>query len=298
MSPSFARKFIATPAITLVLALTTRAADTERVAVYSVADKDYAEHKFPKDGTVPESYIFYQGHYLDGAARDASIENLSFHDLVSTLAIDLAKQNYFPTREPTTADLFIIVHWGTTMPGEVDSMYRDILMERTNAFFEELAASDNPGLVVGMSEIQSLNRTFQMGMEQSIRQSAKILGYTEALNKERQRPSATGTTDREHQLREDLIQERYFVILTAWDNQALLKNKESRLLWSTRFSMRAVGKNFTEALPALSRVAGGYFGRQLDDLKTERTHLGKGDIEYGEFEILGTESPSPLSPAE
>lgn len=274
------------------------AAGTERIAVHSTADQDYEVRKFPKEGPRPESYILMEGSFFAGTARDRSVTQMTFRDLVTTLAHDLAKQDYFPTTEKYEADLLIVVHWGTTPPGDVNPFVRDMLMERTNEVLQEMLNSDDPLAALGMTEIQSINRSLQMSVEQSIAKNAELLGFTEALMRERRRPSARGLTTREEQMRDDLMEERYFVILTAWDNQALVQDQNARLLWSTRFSMRATGKNFTEALPALTRAASGYFGRQLDDLKTVRTHLGEGDVEMSEIEILGTEPAANSSKEE
>lgn len=271
-----------------------RAADTERVAVHSDASEEYTARKFPKEGTQTETYVFAEGKYFGGEARDSSMRATTFMDIVTVLARDLVRQQYLPAPNQKAADLLIVVHWGTTLPGDIDPYLEEQLNQLTEEYFEEQAATEAEGGIPDygkLSEIQSLNQTYQMSVEQAIAESSQLLGYRGAIEKEKKKVTVSGSTAMETTLRAELLEERYFIIMMAWDNQVLLNTGVTRLLWSTRFSMRAPGKNFVMALPALSRVASNYFGKQLDGIQRERTHLGRGDVEYGELEILETEPP-------
>ncbi len=93
----------------------------------------------------------------------------------------------------------------------------------------------------------------------------------------------------EYELRDMLKDERYFIVLMAYDWQKLRTEKEYELVWSTRFSLDAIGTNFREAHFALSRGAANYIGTNLDgDLGKTKTHLGPGDIEFGTIEVIET----------
>jgi len=269
------------------------AAETERVAVHSGASEDYTARKFTKEGPQIETYVFAEGKFFGGEGRDTTMRATTFTDIANVLAHDLANQEYLPAPNQETADLLIIVHWGTTLPGAIDPFLEYQLNDLTNEFFEEQAASEGLPDLGKLSEIETLNRTYQMSVEQAIAESSKLLGYQEALAKERHRVTVSGMTEAENTLRAELLEERYFIIMMAWENQGLLRKEAPKLLWSTRFSMRAPGKNFTIALPALSRVASNYFGRKTNGIVRGRTHLGKGNVEYGELEILGTEPTEP-----
>lgn len=296
MTPAIVlRLLFPTLLVTVWSAAAAFAAETERVAVHSDAREEYTARKFPKEGPQVETYVFAQGKHFGGEARDRAMQTTTFMDIAQVLAHDLANQQYLPAATQKTADLLIFVHWGTTLPGTVDPFLEDQLAQMTNAYFEGQAAAEGLPDFGQLSEIETLSQAHQLSVEQAISESSKLLGYQNALEKEKRRTTVSGTTTTETTLRAELLEERYFIILMAWDNQAVLREEPPKLLWSTRFSMRAPGKNFTMALPALSRVASNYFGRKIDGIVRERTHLGRGSVEYGELEVIATEPPEPPS---
>jgi hypothetical protein len=61
-------------------------------------------------------------------------------------------------------------------------------------------------------------------------------------------------------------------------------------LWSVRINIRATGNNFAEALPAMSRVASNYFGKQVDGLKAEETPVGRNaEVQIGDVKVLAVD---------
>jgi hypothetical protein len=119
----------------------------------------------------------------------------------------------------------------------------------------------------------------------AINRNAQLLGYARALGKERKllTPSAE-----ELAMSSELAEERYFVILFAYDNHTRQKDKKARPMWITRLSVRSPGNNFTEALPALAKAGAEVFGQQHDDLVRVNAPLGRGSVKLGELEVLGT----------
>jgi hypothetical protein len=146
--------------------------------------------------------------------------------------------------------------------------------------------------------------------------NASLLGYTNTLRKEmsHQWASANGLGSEAESHLSDLNEERYFVILQVYDFQKLRHDREAGApapapagaaalpaftrpapaapapVWTMRINIRATGNNFKEALPAMSRVASDYFGKQLDDLKSEPTEVGRNaDVEIGNVKVLSVD---------
>jgi hypothetical protein len=84
--------------------------------------------------------------------------------------------------------------------------------------------------------------------------------------------------DRED-LYDDIEENRYFVVLMAYDFQRLWKQKKHKLLWETRFSIRERSNQFDKALPAMAQYASKYFGVSSDGLVRER--FPQGNVEVG-----------------
>ena len=97
-----------------------------------------------------------------------------------------------------------------------------------------------------------------------------------------------GTQD-QFELQEILQNERYFMILSAFDWQLLRKTGEKKLLWTTRLSLDTVKQGFDEMHFALSRGTANYFGTNLDsDLCKVNTHVGSGEVKSGELKVIET----------
>ena len=255
----------------------------ERIAVSATTAPDYRRESGALE---PQSYVFTPGHFLAGGTRDGKLETTTFDDLARILAPDLARQKYFPAKDADSADLVIVVHWGKTL------VYEDPF-GGTNPGALSTAASDYRAAIqaVGRADTGALNTalanqdTAADGQAAAINRNAELLGYRRTLEKER-RKSAFGTAE-EQTMSEELNEERYFVVLMAYDCQGLRKEHRSRLRWVTRLSIRSPGNNFTEALPILARAGSGVFGRELADLVHVQANPREGSVALGELKVLG-----------
>ena len=86
-------------------------------------------------------------------------------------------------------------------------------------------------------------------------------------------------------LRADLEDDRYFVVLMAYDFPLLWKENKHKLLWETRFSLREIGHDFSKEFPAMAQYASQYFGQNSHGLV--RTIVPEGHVEIGEPQSLG-----------
>ena len=85
-----------------------------------------------------------------------------------------------------------------------------------------------------------------------------------------------------------LQEERYFVILMAYDYPKIRNEGEVKLLWSTRYSIRAVGQSFEDAIKDMNLVAGDYYGTNLKGFTRTRV-TDKSRVEMGDIEVIGQE---------
>ena len=86
-----------------------------------------------------------------------------------------------------------------------------------------------------------------------------------------------------------LNEERYFLILSAFDLKMLRETVEKRMVWSSRFSMNSGEVGFDDDHIALSRATPGYFGTNLDgDLGKVSTFAGPGEVTTGELMVVET----------
>ena len=279
-----------------------------RVAVRARADASYEAQKFGGGAPKDETYLFFQGRFFGGTTRDRMLEKMPFQQIASALATGLAKQHYFPTRDLVRADLLIIVHWGVTtvtvsdyklqgrttvVTQDSDAQLRQIIKnwaeeQKEAGVFDpfvqyEVQAIDNFLNPAALVHDQMLQEMDALSQETSSASNARLLGFVEDMEKDRQSffPTCEGVM-----LRSMLADERYFVVLLAYDYQALLKEHKQKLLWSTRLSMQSPGMNFRLGMGHMSSAGSVVFGHQTDGVKVRLPPERATKVEIGPVRVL------------
>jgi hypothetical protein len=232
-------------------------ADEGITAVFARASDDYVRQRQPDGSFERESYAFGKGGYLPAPVRDGTIDSLGYMDIARTLAVPLGAQNYVPAADPGSARLLIMVYWGQTY-GSMDNIGVNYLMNGRDAVV--------------------LESSTQRAMTDH--RNAEILGYAGELGQYGMKANY-GRGD----LESEIEYGRYFVVLMAYDFQALWKDRKHRLLWETRFSVRELGNDFTVVLPAMAKYASPFFGQDSHGLL--RTKVPDGRIDVGDPTIIG-----------
>ena len=256
------------------------------VAVASTASVAYVREKGPDGKPKPETYLFFQGRFFGGTARDPDLEHAQFTGITRTLAESMVRQNYFPSRNPKQADLLIVVHWGTTTVEEDPNQQSD-LEHLNGAIADEQAGApsmDHAAINLELA-IQDLKSN---SAQNSVAFNARLLGFQRELVKDQNELTArpSGMSDDELELQHLLGEERYFVILMAYDFPTMKQGVKPLLLWSTRFSIRSPGNSFTRSLPAMSRAAADYFGKALDQPVIGVPPTPEGKVEIGPQRVI------------
>ncbi|HVU15926.1 MAG TPA: hypothetical protein VHD32_03330 [Candidatus Didemnitutus sp.] len=272
----------------------------EITAVYSKTSDDYVRHK-QADGTYEaEAYAFGEGG-LWNTKGDDTIDHLKFVDIAHTIAPPLAQQNYIPARDPKKTRLLIMVYWGRTAGTASGAS--------STASYQNLAASqqitaptvtsDSSGHVTGIKSgdpsksAQSIDESalFPVLVENRIRDqldytNAGMLGYADAMNESRGMQS-TALRFRREDLIDELEDDRYFVVLMAYDFPLLWKEKKHKLVWETRFSIRERRVDFSKQLAAMAESASKYFGQDSHGLVRKPAPIAH--VDAGEIKVIGTE---------
>jgi hypothetical protein len=124
--------------------------------------------------------------------------------------------------------------------------------------------------------------------------NAKILGYDSERLCQSDLGSFFPRTGLPAELQKELISEleenRYFVVLLAYDYQAMRKGTKHKL-WEARMSIREADNESNRALPEMAQYASPYFGRDSQGLL--RRPVPEGRVRVGEPKALGeAEAPA------
>ena len=280
-------------------------------AVRAFADEANTARKFGPDGPKLETYVFMEGRHYPGATVDRSLSRMSFRSIAEMLARDLARQNYRPAKDIKSADLLILVHWGTTLPNtSINEMtartYVGASPEQAAAAQErslnvqfDLSAGSSPADAeatntddfartddmwgdVHFDAMQDM--TERIAADMYSKSNAELLGYRSDLSRYN---SSAFTREEERTLRLDLSTERYFIIMKAFDLKTL--GKKAKPVWTVYLNTRSPGINFTTAVGRLGHAGSHYFGQQNDRVTSVRTKDPKGTVTIEPAIILGFE---------
>jgi len=251
--------------------------------VYSTAYNGYTRAK-QSDGTFkPETYMIGEGKFEGGRMRDPSIDGFPFLKLARLLAPYLARANYLPTPGRDQTDLMIVVHWGTTIPYD-DGTYRDAVDGLSTA----VSNSQNLGSAADSGELTGALMMIQMENRQrdlADARNAALLGYAPEMNRLGDMRWFSGIRTRYDDLVSDVEEDRYYVILAAYDFHEAWKARKKKLLWITRVSISVRGNRFDEQLEGMLASAAQYFGRDTPGLM--RGYAPEGKVKIGEPKVIG-----------
>jgi hypothetical protein len=290
-------------------------------AVSAKVSKDYIRLKSAAGSYPVEYYAFGDGGHYGGPMGDQTIDPLKFTDVAHVIARPLADQNYRPAEDPATTKLLIMVYWGLTfVPGTIEgspgynsfgATQNSIAQTASQAKVDALdkisvvasgyhsLGSGSSGNATGLRDDQLADQSSQLTMlsmlneqrDQTDFATAKLLGYdsddavgTEHGNYIR----GTALRARHDDLLSEIEDNRYFVVLMAYDFQLLWKQKKHKLLWETRFSIRQNHHQFDKDLPGMALYASQYFGQDTHGLV--RKELPLGHVDVGAIESLGVVS--------
>lgn len=270
-------------------------------AVSGRASTDYVRARQPDGSYVPETYTFGKGGLWAGAMQDASMDKLSFLAIAHMIAPALAHRHYYPSMDPAKTKLLIMVYWGTTRAPEHASQSNGYVNMQAasaalaNATAQAAGMSAGAGAAVRAAADEQLSTALALVQaENKQRQrddlaNIKMLGYDSWLERTNTDSRGTAFEQNKRDLYDEVEQNRYFVVLMAYDFQLAWKKKEHALLWETRFSIRQQHHEFDKDLPAMAAYASRYFGQDSHGLIHDEIPLGQ--VEIGDVKSLGEVPP-------
>jgi hypothetical protein len=150
-------------------------------------------------------------------------------------------------------------------------------------------AGGTPGAADDMDQMLLMLSLQEEARNQANFRNAKLLGYDESLAKT---PTFFGnlTSWRREQMIQELEDDRYYVIVVAYDFPAMRKTRQPSVLWVTRFSLQARGNEFDRCVQGMIKAASSYFGRSSDGLRRELPPEGRATP--GKLEVIDYQEPT------
>ena len=225
---------------------------------------------------------------------------MSFLDVARAVALPLAKQKYIPARDQKTTNLLIMVYWGTTRAPEHSSdsaafdrvheadrdQDRAQLMKKTAgdaSSFKAAAIEAYAADAEMRSAIADMQAENQRREDTDVRTVA-LLGYDSWWLATESASGGGERAFRKKDMLDEIEEDRYFVVLMAYDFQAMVKKKK-KLLWEAHISIREHSNSFDKRLPDMMAKASDYLGRSSNGL--QHTELPEGTVVVGPIQSLG-----------
>ncbi len=270
------------------------------VTVRAVADAAYAARRAKENPPPVETYVLAKGQYSPGITTDSSLWDMPFMTMAKTVAGELRQQHYEPAQSLANADLVIVIHWGVTLGNDRGGALLDLQLAGLTDVAAQIdeakaaVAADNTGALGPIGLIQAAETNFNTeasaantlaaGSNFTAASNAELLGLTSALREEGE---AIFDTDRARTLRAMVNEERYFIILMAYDAKTLLKDRKTKRLWTSRLSIRSAGVSFATAVSRMSSAGGLFFGTRQPAVVMQTTKEKVGEVKIGELKVLG-----------
>ena len=195
------------------------AAKTARVFIDSEASTSYNERKESENGAEYETYVFIKGKSYGRGLQRQEPDRTDLRGSSGTLAENMKDRNYYPSASPEQGDLLIVVHYGSTMVEQdleelfmldatdpyADQSDPETFTEVYNDTFDEISDLDDIARANVAKHANSMDN--------------RRLGIGRALNRKN-----INQTE-EFDLRVELEDERYFIIMMAYDYEKLRENK-------------------------------------------------------------------------
>lgn len=261
----------------------------DAVVVCSKPAPDYHRERVQTGGFKPEYYAFGEGGYFPGPIKDANIDGIKFADIAHVAAISLATQNFLPSEEPTKTGLLVMVYWGVTdIPSRgnatpVLKMLRQAESSLADAVAGNVVTDDDEDQVISALvmiplEHGSANETdFDVG--------SLLSGNGKDSPEKSSADYWPGFSDRERSIISQVEAPRYFVVLMAYDFQAMWLKHRHRLEWATSFSVRQHGHDFAKELSGMAESASQFFGQDHNGVL--RKGLPPGSVSIGLVRSIG-----------
>ena len=122
--------------------------------------------------------------------------------------------------------------------------------------------------------------------------NAQLLGYIDEINGREGPARFAGAGTAYDDLNDDIENERYFFVVSAYDFPTAAKTGQRKLLWATRVSVQAQGNKFNETAAYMLAKASKYFGE--DSGRLIRQYDPEGKVRLGELQIVGVVTNSQV----
>jgi hypothetical protein len=291
-------------AILFCLCAATASASNDRI-VTAVFSHTYNGYQRPRaaDGTFQrEYYALANGSYMPGVAADASIDKVKFPQIAGLTAQFLALHNYLLAPDAKQARILLLITWGKTIPlndavytngaesfGAALNYLRRMQAEGGGPRGPDGAASAG-AMVVQDAKDQFEQQLLQLNALNDMRRkadeyNAKVLGYVDEINDRDSPARFAGAGSSFDDLIDDIENERYFFVISAYDFPTAVKTGQRKLLWVTRVSVQAQGNKFNETAAYMLAKASKYFGQDSGRLVRQFDREGK--VTLGELQVVG-----------
>lgn len=277
------KKLLVVLVISVLFSIPVLSTKENRVAVKSTASSEFSQRR-SADGNKIQTYHVMEGKFFGGNTDDKSMDGVTFTDIAENMAENLKRQNFYSETDNSKGDLLIMVHYGTT---DYNADYSELM--GVDSLDDLGFGADTEGLEEGEAEqafaadyaaIQSFNE----GNEMDKIFKAKILGLEELYND-------SANDQQVYEFQDMVNEERYFIYLVAFDLPAY-RQGEKKVMWTTRYSMRAIGQPFDEAIAQLNTVASHYFGLNMKGMQSRRA-TDEFEVQMGDIEVIDSDEPEP-----
>jgi hypothetical protein len=180
-----------------------------------------------------------------------------FGDIAEVLSESLFRRAFTTPPDPKSADLMLVVHRGRTAPEAREARGSEAMISSGPP--PPLPTGPTGAFGIGSSVGSRPTTVHDVTDSSAILEAARILGFYPRYVELHQNRAGVVDQSRYRELLGELTQERYYLVIAAYDAREMRNTGRRVLLWETRLSFLAEKKSFAERYDDMITAGAPYF---------------------------------------
>jgi hypothetical protein len=225
----------------------------------------------------PVYYVVHPAGFREFGGSYAGVHPPAVTDLERVMKKALATQGYLPATDAThRPSVLVIFTWG--MHSRLDPKTEEISPQAMIQNMVERAA-----LVGGFGFAHRVGQAYE---ERALSQLSGPSFADASFNLIDPVHRLTDETAKSEYLMDQISEDLYFVVASAYDYAAVAQGKRT-LLWRTNMTVNTSGVNMKETLPPLIATAAPFFGRETEGPEALQRRISRhGQVDIGQPTVV------------
>lgn len=237
-------------------------AESAKLITYA---KTHGTYTYVDDPASPqyrgESFVIAEGKFDPGPGDPSAhdLASVSFDEISEVLSESLFTRGFTTPAHPNDSHLVLVVHRGRTAPQQNDPRRSEVhTTSIPPGSFQSTTTPTGP-YEIGSSVASTPTTSSDLADSDALVKTSRMLGFYPRYVELHQNRSSLPNRSRYNELVEELKQERFYIVIAAYDAREMRSTGRQVILWETRLSFSAEDRSFAERYDDMIAAGAPYF---------------------------------------